>query len=205
MIQTSAIPIQLGSISAGSLLGTAGSAAIISSINDTLGTGTSFFGSVFDKFQGMRNAFIENIIKPIQQATTTIGHVVNALMNPDIIRPLTSLEDLKAIPPIMQEAILFYKPVRSLLEQGRISGFGIDPSHMQEEDVWGRLINNGVVEDALEAADDDGKIYLNYHFESTDPRPTFAELDAVEETRNFIAEMLNTTPWDPTDVTEERG
>lgn len=196
--------LSVGAVSAGSLLGTTGTSALLSSINDSLG-GSSFFGSVHDGFRDIRNSFVENIVRPIQQAAVAMQSVVNILMNPDTIRPLVNGEDLRAIPPCMYEPIIMFPPVRLLLNQGRISGFGYDPEKLPEEDTWGRLINNGCVHDVLANVDADGDVPVDYEWRSTDPNPSFEELDAVELTRSFIFKLLETTTLDPTDYPFDRG
>lgn len=197
-------PINVGSISAGALLGTTGTAQLVQSINESLG-GSSFFGSVNDTFRDIRNSFVENIVRPIQQAAEAVSGVVIALMNPDVIRPLVKAEHFKTIPPCMYEPIIMFAPVKTLLEQGRISGFGFDPEFLPEEDVWGRLIENGTVRDLARNVDADGYITFNYEFRSTDPHASFEELDAVEQTRAHIEYLLQNTMVDPTDYPEERG
>ena len=196
--------LSVGTVSAGSLLGTSGTAALLSSINESLG-GSSFFGSVQDTYRDIRNSFVENIIRPIQQATLTMQNVVNILMNPDTIRPLTNGEDLKAIPPCMYEPIIMFPPVRTLLEQGRISGFGYDPEHLPKEDTFGRIIGNGCVFDVLSNVQEDGNVYLDYEWRSDDPVLSFEEMDSIQVTRDFISNLLATTNLDPTDYPEQRG
>ena len=124
---------------------------------------------------------------------------VNILMNPDIFRPLLTQEDFAAVPPCMYEAIVMHPPVKELLKQGRISGFGFDPDFLPEEDVFGRLINNGVCKDVLGSADENGKVTLTWEFHSTDPELSFGELDAIEATRDAIEKLLENTQYDPTD------
>jgi hypothetical protein len=196
--------ISVGAVSAGSLLGTAGTSALLSSINESLG-GSNFFGSVHDTYREIRNSFVENIIRPIQQATVAMTNVVNILLNPDVIRPIIEEEQLKAIPPCMHEPIIMFPPLRAMLEQGRITGFGYDPEHLPNEDVWGRIIGNGCVNDVMRSVDEHGEVPLDWHWESTDPNPSFEEMDAVAMTRDFIFHVLETTTLDPTDYPEQRG
>lgn len=194
----------VGNISAGALLGTSGTSDIIASINESL-SGSSFVSSIKDTAYELRNSFIDRVVRPIQTGVAKITQLANVLMNPDAIRPLTDIIDFQAIPPMMYESIIMFPPVRSLLEQGRISGFGFDPDYLPEEDVWGRLLRNGTCEDILTSADKDGAIWLTYEFDSTDPNYTFEELDAVGKTRQAILRILETTQLDPTDIQEERG
>lgn len=196
--------VSLGAVSAGSLLGTAGTNALINSINESIG-GSSFFGSIQDTYRDIRNSFIENIVRPIQQATTAMANVVNILMNPDVIRPIIEEDQLRAIPPCMQEPIIMFPPLRKLLEQGRITGFGYDPEHLPKEDTYGRLIDNGVCHDILRSVDAENEITLDYHWESTDPALSFEEMDAISDTRAFIMHLLEHTCYDPTDYPSDRG
>lgn len=192
-------PFSVGSISAGALLGTTGTAELVRSINDSLGGG-GLISSAEDIRS--RNNFIAQVLQPIQMGRMEVMHRVNVLMNPDIIRPLRVYEDFAAIPPSMYEAIIMFPPVKILLEQGRISGFGFDPEYLPEEDVWGRLISNGTCE---ETPDADGKRWMSWTWRSSDPKATFEDIENVEITRQSIEHLINTTRWDPTDWKEERG
>jgi hypothetical protein len=196
--------LSVGSISAGALLGTTGTAELVRSINDSLG-GSSLIAAAQDQFRDIRNSFVENVLRPIQMSRAANLQRVNILMNPDVIRPLIDPIDFSAVPPCMWEAIVMHPPVRALLEQGRIAGFGFDPDNLPKEDTWGRLINNGVCENVLDAVDAEGKVWLSWEFHSTDPVVSFDELDAVELTRRSIDQMLSSTRFDPTDMPEERG
>ena len=197
-------PFNVGSISAGALLGTTGTSELIASINESL-MGSNFVSNIKDTFHEIRNSFFENVIKPIQKGKNEVIQLANVLMNPDVIRPLIDIIDFKAIPPVMYEPIIMFPPVRTLLEQGRINGFGFDPDFLPQEDVWGRLINNGVCEDVLSNVDENGEVWLSWEFQSTDPDHTLEELDAIDLTRQAILRILETTDLDPTDISEERG
>ena len=205
MFQTPIQSISVGAVSAGSLLGTSGTTALLNSINESLG-GSSFFGTVRDTYRDIGNIFVENIVRPIQQATHTMSNMVNLLLNPDTFRIITDPDQLRAIPPCMQESIVTYAPIRKLLEQGRIGGFGYDPEYLPVEDVWGRLINNGTCPDVLQAYDKEEQcIHLNHRWTSLDPEHEISDIEAVEITRSFISRILKTTKLDPTDWPSERG
>lgn len=201
-------PISVGSINTGALLGTSGTAALLDSINESLG-GSSFFGSAQDTFRDLRASFITSFIQPIKQAIRSVSNVITTLLRPDEFRPLTEPDHLKIIPPCMYEPIIMHPPVLALLKQGRISGFGFDPDYLSQEDVWGRLIENGVVRDVLAAVqiNEEGEqfVEVSHYWLSTDPETTDEQLDAVERTRALIDHVLSTTLYDPTDFPEERG
>lgn len=199
--------ITVGDIpSPGALLGTTGSRRLIETINDSLGT-AAFFGSMNDRYAAVTNAFIEKVVKPIQEIGQTISHVSRTLINPDEYRHLETLDDFRYTPPCMQMPILTYAPVRKLLEQGRISGYGFDPDDLPTEDVFGRLCSNGTIEDMSAAYSEAGNGIPDfmYDFYDDDPELSFDELRYIEETRKTIDHILEATLWDPTDPTQERG
>ena len=191
--------------SPGALLGTRGSQSVMEHINAGL-QGSAFIGSIYDKFASTRNHFIENIVKPIRDASAAISNTITSMMNPDVIRPLTKVEDLSYIPPSMYLPIVMYEPVKALLQEGRISGFGFEYEHLPKEDVYGRLINNGTINDVLRAPkDEDGIIYSESLYVSTDPNLSDDELTSIEDTRSFLFRLLGETNVDPTDPDNERG
>ena len=194
----------VGSISAGALLGTTGTSDLVSSINASLGS-SRFLAGLPQTFHDIHNTIMVNMIQPIQMGVEALSKRVNALLNPDFIRPLITEEDFKSVPPSMYLPIVLYAPVRTLLEQGRVNGFGFDHKHLPEEDVYGRLIDNGTVDDVSAAADKDGHVWFTWEWLSTDPNLSFGELAAIEDTRTAISRMLATTLFDPTDYPEERG
>jgi hypothetical protein len=205
MYAAASSPFSMGTISAGALLGTAGTADLVRSINDSMG-GSSMMANIHHTMRDISNSFVERVLRPIQRGREVVARQVNILMNPDVIRPLTHRTDFAAVPPCMYDAIVMFPPVRSLLEQGRISGFGYNPDHLPKEDTWGRLIDNGTIYDARNAPRDaEGRIYIDWEWRSTDPKVTDDELDAVERTRQAIAWMLSNTDLDPTDYPETRG
>lgn len=188
----------------GSLMGTSGSDAIINNINAASGS-TTFFGSMYDRYATIRNKFIENIVVPIKAAEAVLYKTVDAMVNIDRIKPLITMDAFKSITPAMHLPILMYEPVRTLFDQGRVSGFGYDPEFLPEEDVYGRLINNGTTYDALESLDDENMVTLDYTYWSDDPVLTDEELDSIEDTRRFVDRILADTVYDPTDIDLERG
>lgn len=191
--------------SIGSLLGTSGNLALVNNINQSLGGDTNWFGSMMDNLSGIRNVFIDNVITPIKSTIRQVENVVKTMLNPDVIRPLITLDDFRSPPPSMHLPILTFVPVRELLEQGRITGYGYNAEFLPKEDVVGRLIDNGTVHDILTAVQADGTVQFVDEWDSTDPLYSNEELDHLEVTRNKILDILATTKLDPTDITEERG
>lgn len=199
-------PIYLNAVpSPGSLLGTEGTADIIRSINLNMGMDHGFFGSVNDVFQAGRQAFVQNIIEPIRRVTTQLKNTAAKLLRNDVIVPLVTIEDFHYVPPKMHMPILMYEPVRALHAEGRIDGFGYNAEDLPTEDVYGRLISNGRVDDVRAAMDKTGTFEVHYCFDSMDPELSFEELDYIDTTRQAIDELLANTSVDPTNAPMTRG
>lgn len=185
-----------------SFIGTAGTDALLADINRDLNN-SSFFGSVEDIMSVGRQMFIENNIVPIRTIENNIKNLVGMFEYNDVYREITSEEDLQSIPSCMHDSILRYKPIKKLFDEARIFGFGWD--YVPEEDCYGRLINNGFVEDVEAAMNDKGEFELEYTFQSDDPDLSFEELESIRVTRDYIDYILNETDIDPTDYGNRRS
>lgn len=188
--------------SASALLGTAAGSEILQEINSRIGA--TFIGT---RYNDVDNAFMRNVIMPTRQALQVAQQTVALLSNNDIIVPLAEIDAFGEIPSSMYLPILLYPPVRSLLERGRVEGWGIDPSQLPEGDVYGRLINNGRIEDLQMALDasPDGVVEFTSTWCSDDPDLSFADLDAIEITRRTVDLILSDTEFDPTNISTVRG
>ena len=186
------------SCSAGSLLGTTGTREIIDELNTSLGLNSSFFGGVEDIFRTQRSALLDNTLNPILRANQVVEVATNKLFNNDVIRPIVCEDDLLNIPPCMHLAILTMPRVKSLLEEERIDGFGVDPKLLPDDDMYGRLISNGRVDDLLDSMDKNGEVIFHWDFYEGDVELTEEELDYIEESRKYINNLLDKTIYDPT-------
>lgn len=183
------------------LLGARASSDVFDSINAQ--GYRSFFGSDFDN---MRQEFYQRHILPMDSLQFEIGRTVNMLINPDHIRMLISIEDLRSTPTSMEMPILLYAPVRTLFEEGRVEGFGYDPDYLPPEDVYGRLIDNFSCDDVEAASDDVGQYDIEGTMWSDDPDLEDDELYAIRKTRQYILNhVLAQTDRDPTAVDLPRG
>jgi hypothetical protein len=192
-------PLQLsGNITPGTLLGTTGTQELIQSINQNLGMSSEYFGSVHDIFNKGRQVFMQNIIEPIRQIGTQIRSAANKLLRNDVIAPLITPDDYQYVPPSMHMPILMYEPVRKLHKQGRVYGFGYEPENLPDEDVYGRLINNGSMNTYVDL-NTKGEYTLEWTWKSSDPELEFTELDHIEQTRQYLDEILRDQLFDPTD------
>jgi hypothetical protein len=151
-----------------------------------------------------RQHFIDNRIKPIREkARDFIKAKIVEFNVADKIVIIDDESKLEAIPTCMQEGILAFEPIKTLFEQHRIFGFGFESA--PEEDVYGRLINNGRIDDIAEAMDKDGMVEFEWTWKSTDPDYTFEDLDNMEATREWLEKFLEETNIDPTDYPNVRG
>ncbi len=189
--------------SLGGLVGTSLSRDHLQQLNSELGN-SNYFGSINDILKDSRDIFVKNIIAPIRNLGNTIKNAINGVISTNSYIPITSEDQLSDIPSCMHMPILQYAPIRKLFDQGRIFGFGYEfiPTH----DTYGRLINNGRVEDVASAMDKDGAVEFSWEWRSDDPDLTFEDMDSIEETRDYIDHILDNTNIDPTDyLGEPRG
>jgi hypothetical protein len=199
------VPITLNNMpTAGALLGTAGTRALVDSINGGMGLSPDFFGSVHDVFNSARSIWMQNIVEPIRVAYTSLKNTANKLLMNDVYIPIVKDTDFEFIPPCMHMPILMYAPVQELFKQGRIDGFGYDPDWLPTEDVYGRLISNGTIDDIANQRDKEGNITFTWIFDTTDPDLTFEEIDYIEQTRAAI-DLLLKRKVDPTNFPRRIG
>ncbi len=182
--------------SMGALLGTHVNPEVFESINRH--GHQNFFGEEFDK---MRENFFKTHVEPSQKLALELSKTVNAILNPDRMRILNSIEDFRSIPLSMEMPILLYEPVRKAFEEGRIYGFGYDPSTLPQEDVYGRLIDNFSCDDVEKAMDEEGYYPITGTMYTDDPDLSDDELWSIARTRDFIRnKILRDTKRDPTDI-----
>lgn len=187
-------------LSLGSLLGTRVSR---STFDDIERDGHRMhFGGRFDELE---RDFEERFIKPIDTVELTLDRIVNRLINPDRWRSLLDVDDFRSIPPSMELMIVSYAPMRELLQEGRIDGFGYDPDTMDDEDLHGRLVSNYRCNNVLEAMDDEGRYTVHAKHKSTDPELSADDLHATWETRRTIDRLLAQTNRDLTNIDSLRG
>ena len=180
----------------GSLVGTIGNDSLLRSINDELHN-SDFFNSVGDMLSKGREMFVNNIVRPIQLIGDAVKNIVGRFEVDERFVAVTSEDLLRKVPTCMQECFLQYAPIRKLFDEGRIFGFGW--TAVPEGDAYGRLINNGTVNNVLEAMDENDEVDFEWTFKSTDPNLSYEELEDIEETRRYIEKLLAETEIDPTD------
>ena len=107
----------------------------------------------------------------------------------------------------MMIPMLTYDPMYSLLRQGRISGWGFVAENLDEEKTrYDRLIvTNGRADLNTIERDEMGNFTVSTTFESTDPWITPEHREFLEDSREFIQKILDTTDLDPTDLSALKG
>lgn len=184
MVELNATP------SIGSILGSQGSRHFLDSINEELSAGSSgvYFGSAADRYKDHYQSFVDKVVTPIIKTAKTIKNTLKHVVEKDKIISINNIETLEAgIPVTMELPIIMYEPIKNLLKEESIYGFGYEYENIKDtEDVYGRLISNGFVQ--LNGPDADE--YIVSEWKSTDPVVTFEELDNIEETRMFIDTFL---------------
>ena len=176
--------------SLGALLGTSGSADLISSINQRCGAG-SFFGSMDDPFRAGYQAFMTSVVEPIRQVQQTLASTAKALFNKDVYRPVDSRKELeKGIPPCMQLGIVYYAPIRQMLEEESIDGFGIDPKTLREDDPFEPLLESGYKELHSSVVNAKGEFEIVWHEYTDSPDLDEKEIEALRRTREYIDRFI---------------
>ena len=165
-----------------------GSQAVVDRFNqEWSGSGGVIFGQAGDPRASQFNKFQEAVTLMHQRTTELICTTDDFIRDSNKIRRVTEESHFNAIPVVMQVPILTYPPIRKMFEAGRLDGWGIDPVILPSEDIIGRLIANGHVEETL---NEEGALEMPEHFEwtwvSTDPDLEVEEIEMLDESRLFV-------------------
>jgi hypothetical protein len=190
--------------SLGSLFGTSASSDLINQINSSLPT-QGVFGSSLDPFKAHYENFLTNIVNPILATHDQIQQlqVISITSEEDKIISIYNLDQLQFhCPSMMRLPILMYPPVMQLYEENKLTAWNLDiPKEVREHDIYGEAIKNCVAD--LDWNEEEGLIGYTY-WESTYPDITLDELEDIQETRDFIDQILEETDFDPTDPSRTR-
>ena len=198
LIQSMQLDTNLVNLS--SLLGTRGHQEVLQSINQN--AGGSYYGSETDPFRQGYQVFMTNVVEPIRQAGTKLFNTVNNFIIDDKIRCIDSVAELKrGIPPKMQLPIIYYEPVRAMLDDGAIDGFGIDPSRLAKDDPYADMCKSGVVDINPDTVNAKGEYEVEFIWNGDDPDLTPEEIMDLTLTREFIDKFLKDETTKYLDVT----
>lgn len=205
LVQTIQLDTNLVNVS--SLLGVRGYQEVLQNINQN--AGGSYYGSESDPFRQGFQTFMTKVVEPIRNAGNMIYNAVSNFIVRDEIRPITNVNELaKGIPPKMQLPIIYYEPVRQMLDDGAIDGFGIDPSRLVKDDPYKDICESGVCDVNIDTIDDNGNYTVEFIHNSWDPDLTPDEAMALTLTREFIDKFLDdevTKYLDPTNYPALHG
>ena len=196
-----ALTLNTNQLSLSALLGTTSSQSLLDDVNARSG-GNNFFGSVSDPFRTGFQNFMVNVVQPIREVGRRAASTAKKLFSQDVMRPIDSVEELKrGIPPCMQMPIAYYPPIRTMIEEERIDGFGIDPRHMDGEDIYQRPLNSGYAQ-IHSTLLKNGEFKTVEYEDNYSPVLTMEEKEAIRITREFIDQFMsdeNTSCVDFTD------
>lgn len=202
MVQIRELQLNTNILSLGSLLGSSGQQDLINNLNAQCGGG-SFFGSINDPFRTGFESFMSTVIEPIRQVQQTLAATANQLLKPDKYRPITSEKDLEGgIPPCMQLGVVYYAPIRQMLEEERIDGFGIDPKTLEDDDPFESVLSSGHVEIHSDFLGANGEYEVHWQETTTDPSLSTDEIESLRATREYIDNYLNDEETSALDFTD---
>lgn len=199
-------------VSIGTVLGTNVSLDLIGSLNAEMSAaaGGIVFGSADDPHADMYHHFNKVVDLPLAETASLIKATNIVIEDRNAVRPITSIEELeRGIPASMHEAILTFPPIRKLVKEGSVFGFGYDYDLLPSEDRTGRLIHNGSAYFSPKESEvpGDNPSFLEYEFHSDDPLFSADELDDIQVTREWMQDFLDNDEesYDLTDWPAKQG
>lgn len=196
--------------SIGGLFGHSASSSVIQEINSQLGS--TYIGDIFSE---VMVDFVDEVLAPSRDTALDIARATMSITKPNRIRALTTIDDFMDIPPVMQHMIACYKPVRELIKERRLFGFGIDPDDLPDEDPYEHIRESGYVRSVNAAIDrETGRFPITFEWHSTDKHYSLEEKDYMVETMDAIlldgdynsgSGILAETDRDPTSILNIRG
>ena len=202
MVQIRELQLNTNILSLGSLLGSSGQQDLINNLNAQCGGG-SFFGSINDPFRTGFESFMSTVIEPIRMVQQTLAATATQLLKPDRYRPIVNEKELEnGIPPCMQLGIIYHAPIRQMLDEERIDGFGIDPKTLEDDDPFESILTSGHVEIHSDFLGANGEYEVSYRENTTDPSLTTDEIESLRATREYIDLYVNDKETGPLDFTD---
>lgn len=169
---------------------------------------SSYFATS-DRYRDRYTAFMNTFVEPIKQANRIVSYVNRRTELEDTIRPIVCEEDLRNIPPKMMLPLLTHKPMWKLLKEEKIQGWGFSAAELEHErEVYHLLLDvDGVCKLTPEETDRNGEAYCFEVQVLEQGMPDFTlqnRLD-IDESREYVDEILRSTDLDPSDLDELRG
>jgi hypothetical protein len=174
----------------------------------TQGSGVIFGEGMFaDRYR----AFTDLISNRQSAAIKAVEKTVQSIACPNMFQIIDSQDALENVPPCMYVPLLTFAPMRKLFEDGRIQGWGVKLEELPEEDVCGRMINDGRFVSTDEAWRNDPEAGVKYVVKTGDPNYTREQLDMIETSRGWLDTWLEEQlgpggdELDPTDLPNQMG
>lgn len=174
----------------GAFTANTGMQAIIDEMNTTWRNASG--GVIFGQgvFGDRYRAFTEMVTARDKEVVAIVEKSVRTVLNPNVIVPIESQKDLENVPQCMYMPILTYAPVRKLFDQGMLDGWGVKWEDLPQEDVVGRMIENGSFHSDNEEWMKDPESGVSYVVKTGDPDYTIQQLMDIQTTREFIDTWL---------------
>jgi len=170
------------------LTGQAGHQAVLEELNASWrnsGSGV-IFGT--DSFESKFQAFSNMLGERIESVKNTVLKAVETVCCPNKFQEISCEDDLYHVPACMFIPILTDPVIRPVFEKGKLDGWGVTASQLPEDDVYGRLINNGRIDTGAEDYTRDKM--MTWVVYSDDPDVTREDLNMVEYARGFCRDFL---------------
>lgn len=172
----------------GAFQGQVGMQAVLEELNNQWKSGGAVVFGGRDAFTEKFAAFSRMVGEKIEDVKNTVLRSIEAVCAPNKFQAITCVDDLYNVPACMFIPILTAPDVRQLFDKGVLDGWGITADQLPEEDIYGRLINNGRFDTGSENYDRNAPISWTY--QTGDPLLDREQLDAIETSRAFISTFL---------------
>lgn len=168
--------------------------------------GNSFFGSSDDKYAEVFGRTMRRHTYSLSRTARQLQDVLYTISDEDIIRPCTTLRQLRRLPPCMYEAVLSLPSLYYYFRRHRVQGWGeLTPEDIEPKvKQYRRLIDfNGRL--CGDPTDKTKEQKFHYVYTSDDPCMTAQQIYDIRRTREFVEAVLAGSELDPTDLDETRS
>lgn len=191
--------------SLGAMIGTTHSPDALNALNEKWSAGGVAFGLPTNPDSDNYKHFMGLVNAQINKTDTIVRQTMESILLPNEYRVIDNETSLALMPPIMQVPMLMAPCLNDMFRDRKIWGWGWNPDTFPQEDVYGRLINNGRIE--WDPRDKDTcPEFIEIEFMQDDPDLEEEELKAIEKSRRWIADWIEKemsdegSRRDPTDL-----
>ncbi len=166
-----------------------------------------YFGSKYDRYYDTFQNTIAKHFTNSYSASNTLREALANVSDVDCIRPITTMQGLRRIPPSMYLAILSQPDLYLEFEEGRVHGFGkLTAENVKPYvEMYERIIEkNGYLDMDHDLPKDKNQV-ITWSWTTDDPELTASEICDLRRTRSFVSYVIKETQLDPTDISDIRG